>query len=144
MLRCFTISAIAWNHAQFTQCTCTSPSPLITQALGKAKVLVGFGRPYGLVSRCLVPGLIIIMEGLSLLQSIPPTTANKQNQAQKKRGSRARKLLGANAKSHKLKLKLKLSRLVSKAPTRLAPAGNPPPQLLVQRQLRSVSEEVQL
>ena len=28
--------------------------------------------------------IIIIIEGLSLLQSIPPTTANKQTQAQKK------------------------------------------------------------
>ena len=59
--------------------------------------------------------IIIIIEGLSLLQSIPPTTANKQTQAQKekKRGSIARKLLGANAKSYRRKLKLKLSRLVS-------------------------------
>ena len=57
--------------------------------------------------------LIIIIEGLSLLQSIPPTTANKQTQAQKKRGSMARKLLGANAKIYRLKLKPKLSRLVS-------------------------------
>ena len=32
------------------------------------------------------------------MQSIPPTTANKQTQAQKKRGRMARKLLGANAK----------------------------------------------
>ena len=31
--------------------------------------------------------LIIIIEGLSLLQSIPPTTANKQTQAQKKGGA---------------------------------------------------------
>ena len=31
--------------------------------------------------------LIIRIEGLSLLQSIPPTTANKQTQAQKQRGS---------------------------------------------------------
>ena len=46
------------------------------------------------------------IEGLSLLQSIPPTTANKQTQAQRKRGSMARKLLGANAKSYRLKLKL--------------------------------------
>ena len=86
--------------------------------------------------------IIIIIEGLSLLQSIPPTTANKQTQAQKQRGSRARKLLGANAKSYRLELELKLRRLVSKAPTRLAPAGNPLPQLPVQRQLRPVSEEV--
>ena len=43
------------------------------------------------------------------MQSIPPTTANKQTQAQKQRGSRARKLLGANAKSYGLELKLKLS-----------------------------------
>ena len=50
--------------------------------------------------------IIIIIEGLSLLQSIPPTTVNKQTQAQKKRGSMARKLLGANAKSYRLKLKL--------------------------------------
>ena len=50
--------------------------------------------------------IIIIIEGLSLLRSIPPTTANKQTQAQKKRGSMARKLLGANAKSYRLKLKL--------------------------------------
>ena len=39
--------------------------------------------------------IIIIIEGLSLLQIIPPTTANKQTQAQKQRGSRARQLLGA-------------------------------------------------
>ena len=50
--------------------------------------------------------IVIIIEGLSLLQSIPPTTANKQIQAQKKRGSMARKLLGTNAKSYRLKLKL--------------------------------------
>ena len=43
--------------------------------------------------------IIIIIEGLSLLQSIPPTTANKQTQAQTRRGSRARKLLGAKAKN---------------------------------------------
>ena len=49
--------------------------------------------------------IIVIIEGLSLLQSIPPTTANKQTQAQNKRGSRARKLLAANAKSYWLKLK---------------------------------------
>ena len=47
------------------------------------------------------------------MQSIHPTTASKQTQAQKKRGSMARKLQGANAKSYRLKLKLKLSRLVS-------------------------------
>ena len=52
----------------------------------------------------IVPGqirvliIIIIIEGLSLLQSIPPTTADKQTQAQKRRGSRSRKLLGAKAK----------------------------------------------
>ena len=66
-----------------------------------------------LVLIIIVTIIIIIIEGLSLLQSIPPTTANKQTQAQKKRGSRARKLLGANGKSYRLKLKLKLSRLVS-------------------------------
>ena len=47
--------------------------------------------------------IIIIIEGLSLLQSIPPTTADKQTQAQKTRGSRSRKLLGAKAKSYRLK-----------------------------------------
>ena len=47
------------------------------------------------------------------MQSIPPTTANKQTQAQKKRGGMARKPLGANVKSYRLQLKLKLSRLVS-------------------------------
>ena len=31
--------------------------------------------------------VIIIIEGLSLLQSIPPTTADKQTQAHKRRGS---------------------------------------------------------
>ena len=33
------------------------------------------------------PGLVIIIKGLSLLQSIPPTMANKQMQAQKKGGA---------------------------------------------------------
>ena len=47
--------------------------------------------------------IIIIIEGLSLLQSIPPTTADKQTQAQKRGGSRSRKLLGAKAKSYRLK-----------------------------------------
>ena len=47
--------------------------------------------------------IIIIIEGWSLLQSIPPTTADKQTQAQKRRGSRSRKLLGAKAKSYRLK-----------------------------------------
>ena len=37
------------------------------------------------------------------MQSIPPTTADKQTQAQKRRGSRSRKLLGAKAKSYRLK-----------------------------------------
>ena len=41
------------------------------------------------------------------MQSIPPTTANKQTQAQKRRGSRARKLLVAKAKSYRLKKKKK-------------------------------------
>ena len=36
------------------------------------------------------------------MQSIPPTTADKQTQAQKRRGSRSRKLLGAKAKSYRL------------------------------------------
>ena len=43
--------------------------------------------------------IIIIIEGLSLLQSIPPTTADKKTQAQKRRGSRSRKLLGAKVKA---------------------------------------------
>ena len=50
--------------------------------------------------------IIIIIKGLSLLQSIPPTTAYKQTQAQKRRGSRSRKLLGAKAKSYRLKTTL--------------------------------------
>ena len=50
--------------------------------------------------------IIIIIEGLSLLQSIPPTTADKQTQAQKRRGSRSRKLLGAKAKSYSFHPKL--------------------------------------
>ena len=33
------------------------------------------------------------------MQSIPPTTADKQTQAHKRRGSMSRKLLGAKAKS---------------------------------------------
>ena len=36
------------------------------------------------------------------MQSIPPTTADKQTQAQKRRGSRSRKLLGGKAKSYRL------------------------------------------
>ena len=39
--------------------------------------------------RCTTLIIIIIIEGLSLLQSIPPTTADKQTQAQKRRGSRS-------------------------------------------------------
>ena len=73
------------------------------------------------------------------MQSIPPTTADKQTQAQKRRGSRSRKLLGAKAKSYRLKNYI---RLVTTSTDRLAPAGNPPPQLPVQRQLRPVPEEV--
>ena len=75
------------------------------------------------------------------MQSIPPTTANKQTQAQKKSVSRARKLLGANGKSYRLKLKLKLSRLVSISTDKASTGWQ---QLPVQRQLRPVSEEVQL
>ena len=41
------------------------------------------------------------------MQSIPPTTANKQTQAQKIRGSRARKLLGDNSKSYRIQAKTK-------------------------------------
>ena len=39
------------------------------------------------------------------MQSIPPTTADKQTQAQKRRGSRSRKLLGANYNKRPLTLK---------------------------------------
>ena len=53
--------------------------------------------------------IIIIIEGLSEHTS----DHGKQTQAQKKRGSMARTLLGANAKSYRLQLQLKLSRLVS-------------------------------
>ena len=63
--------------------------------------------------------IIIIIYGLSLLQSIPPTTADKQTQAQKRRGSRSRKLLGAKAKSYRLKNYI---RLVTRSTDRLAPA----------------------
>ena len=38
------------------------------------------------------------------MQSIPPTTADKQTQAQKRRGSRSRKLLGAKAKCQSYQL----------------------------------------
>ena len=51
------------------------------------------------MAACIIIIIIIIIEGLSLLQSIPPTTADKQTQAQKRRGSRSRKLLGAKATS---------------------------------------------
>ena len=55
------------------------------------------------------------------MQSIPPTTADKQTLAQKRRGSRSRKLLGAKAKSYRLKNYI---RLVTRSTDRLAPAGN--------------------
>ena len=42
------------------------------------------------------------------MQSIPPTTADKQTQVQKRRGSRSRKLLGAKAKSYRLKNYIRL------------------------------------
>ena len=42
------------------------------------------------------------------MQSIPPTTADKQTLAQKRRGSRSRKLLGAKAKSYRLKNYIRL------------------------------------
>ena len=57
----------------------------------------------GFIPERLLMIIIIIIEGLSLLQSIPPTTADKQTRAQKRRGSRSRKLLGAKAKSYRLK-----------------------------------------
>ena len=90
---------------------------------------------------CAAAIIIIIIERLSLLQSIPPTTADKQTQAQKRRGSMSKKLLGAKAKSYRPKNYI---RLVTRSTDKLAPAGNPPPQLPVQRQLRPVPEEVQL
>ena len=61
------------------------------------------------------------------MQSIPPTTADKQTQAQKRRGSRSRKLLGAKAKSYRLKNYI---RMVTRSTDRLAPAGNPPEKSL--------------
>ena len=42
------------------------------------------------------------------MQSIPPTTADKQTQAQKRMGSRSRKLLGAKAKIYRLKNYIRL------------------------------------
>ena len=55
-------------------------------------VLFSWVRNLSLFSLFLLPVvIIIIIEGLSLLQSIPPTTADKQTQAQKRRGSRSRK-----------------------------------------------------
>ena len=53
--------------------------------------------------------IIIIIEGLSLLQSIPPTTASKQTQAQKNGGAWLENCY------EPIRLKLKLSRLVSKS-----------------------------
>ena len=70
---------------------------------GSGKAKIGLGM-FVMCMLSLRPYLIIIIiEGLSLLQSIPPTTADKQTQAQKRRGSRSRKLLGAKAKSYRLK-----------------------------------------
>ena len=46
----------------------------------KLKTLKDSCFPYSLL-------IVIIIEGLTLLQSIPPTTANKQTQAHKKSGS---------------------------------------------------------
>ena len=87
--------------------------------------------------RLLTTMMIIINNNIRLVTLAEQTSdhGKQTNASTKERGSRARKLLGSNAKSSRLKLKLKLSRLVSKAPTRLAPAGNPPPQLPVQHQL---------
>ena len=65
-------------------------------------MLFGVGLPVGIrpgiiqESRYRTPGNNNIIEGLSLLQSIPPTMANKQtNSSTKERGSMARKLLKA-------------------------------------------------
>ena len=73
---------------------------IVPGQIRKANLCRGLGNRYTPAGTEGIPLLIIIIiEGLSLLQSIPPTTANKQTQAQKRRGSRARKLLGAKAKS---------------------------------------------
>ena len=58
------------------------------KSVSQSNSLLPYFHPYSIII------IIIIIEGLSLLQSIPPTTANKQTQSQKKRGSMARKLLG--------------------------------------------------
>ena len=63
------------------------------------------------------------------------------NSSPTERGSRARKLLGAKAKSYRLKLKLRLSRLLTVSTDKASTGWQPPPQLPVQRQLRPVSEE---
>ena len=68
-----------------------------------AGAVMGLAHGWTGVGVCGLHIIIIIIEGLSLLQSIPPTTADKQTQAQKRRGSRSRKLLGAKAKSYRLK-----------------------------------------
>ena len=79
------------------------------------------------------------------MQSIPPTTANKQTQAQKKRGSMARKMLGANAKSYRLELELELSRLVSTS-TDCPPAstGWQPPSTALMQDLNALGPWLQL
>ena len=51
---------------------------------------------------------------------------NSSTKALKKRVSRDRKLLGANAKSYRLKLKLKLSRLVSISTYKASTGWYPP------------------
>ena len=67
---------------------------------------------------------IIIIEGLSLLQSIPPTTANKHSQTQKRGvANRGRKLLGANAKIYRLKTKTKTNYKVVSISTDKASTG---------------------
>ena len=58
------------------------------------------------------------------MQSIPPTKATKKTQAQKSRGSRTRKLLGADAKGYRIKLKL--SRLESIRTNRASTGWQPP------------------
>ena len=58
-----------------------------------------------------IPERLLMMMMMSLFQSIPPDHGKQTTASTKERGSRDRKLLGANAKSYRLKL----SRLVSKA-----------------------------
>ena len=58
------------------------------------------------------------------MQSIPPTTANKHSQTQKRGvANRGRKLLGANAKIYRLKTKTKTNYKVVSISTDKASTG---------------------